>query len=199
MCASAREGNFSPFFMDTFSSRSGNCRATATTTLPRAIRYVFRFWLCETENLIAESGIRRPKVICSISAVLCLLWQSPVWAIDIGPLLSTCPQHDPVYSRIRSDFEIRRNGVLVQDIPCSEPISQLPISQYTDELIVVQGLRAVFYMDLGSTSLPWAPGMTLYDWMKSKMAGSRQNVWRDKRRPPTVASVIINAEDSFVV
>ena len=24
---------------------------------------------------------------------------------------------------------------------------------------------------LGSTRLPWAPGMTLYDWMKSKMAG----------------------------
>jgi hypothetical protein len=110
-------------------------------------------------------------VICIISAVLFLLWLSPVWALDIGTLLSTCPQHDPVYSQIRSDFEIRRNGVLVQDIPCSEPISQLPISQYTDELIVVQGLRAVFYMDLGSTPLPWAPGMTLYDWMKSKMAG----------------------------
>jgi hypothetical protein len=50
------------------------------------------------------------------------------------------------------------------------PVSQLPISQYTDELIVLQGLRAVVYMDLGSNQLPWAPG-TLYDWMKSKMTG----------------------------
>jgi hypothetical protein len=109
--------------------------------------------------------------IMLVTVVLLLLWQPLVWALDIGPLLDTCPQHDPVYSQIRSDVEIRRNGVLVQDIPCSEPISQLPISQYTDELIVVQGLRAVFYMDLGSTPLPWAPGMSLYDWIKSKMAG----------------------------
>src|SRR5438067_8727214 len=99
-------------------------------------------------DLVAQSGIRRPKVICIISAVLFLLGQSPVWSIDIGPFLSTCPQHDPVYSHIRSDFEIRRNGVLVRDIPCSEPISQLPRSEYTDELIVVQALRAVYHMEL---------------------------------------------------
>src|SRR5262249_39299624 len=88
-----------------------------------------------------SSKILPLKVSGIISAVLFLflIGQSPVWAIDIGPLLSTCPQHDPVYSQIRSDFQIRRNGVLVQEIPCSEPISQLPTSQYTDELIVVQG------------------------------------------------------------
>jgi hypothetical protein len=109
--------------------------------------------------------------IILVPGILLLLWQPSAWALDIGPLLDTCPQRDPAYFQIRSDFEIRRNGVPVQEILCSEPISQLPISQYTDELIVVQGLRAVFYMDLGSTPLPWAPGMTLYDWMKSKSAG----------------------------
>lgn len=111
-----------------------------------------------------------PIQIRLVPAVLLLLWQSAAWALDIVPLLDTCPQRDPVYSQIRTDFEIRRNGVPVQDIPCSEPISQLPISQYTDELIVVQGLRAAFYM-LGSTLIPWAPGLRLYDWMKSKMVG----------------------------
>jgi hypothetical protein len=109
--------------------------------------------------------------IILVPGILLLLWQPSAWALDIGPLLDTCPQRDPAYFQIRSDFEIRRNGVPVQEILCSEPISQLPISQYTDELIVVQGLRAVFYTDLGSTPLPWAPGMTLYDWMKSKSAG----------------------------
>jgi hypothetical protein len=105
-----------------------------------------------------------------LPAVLLIAWHAPAYALNIGPLLDTCPQFDPSYSQIRNDFEIRRNGVVVQEVPCSEPVSQLPISQYTDELIVLQGLRAVFYMDLGSHHLPWAPG-TLYDWMKSKMAG----------------------------
>ena len=108
--------------------------------------------------------------ILFVPAVLLWLWHPQAWALDIGPLLATCPQHDPVYSQLRSDFELRRNGVSVRDIPCSEPISQLPVSQYTDEIIVVQGLRAVFYM-LGSSPLRWAPGMRLYDWMQSKMAG----------------------------
>jgi len=105
-----------------------------------------------------------------VPAVLLIAWHGLASAVNIGPLLDTCPQFDPAYSQIRSDFEIRRNGVVVQDVPCSEPVSQLPISQYTDELIVLQGLRAVFYMNLGSNHLPWAPG-TLYEWMKSKMAG----------------------------
>lgn len=93
-------------------------------------------------------------------------------AFDIGPILDTCPTHDPAYQQIRADFEIRHNSVLVGDIPCTEPISAMPIAQYTDELIVVQGLRAVLYMDLVlPTTLPWAPTMRLYDWLKSKNAG----------------------------
>lgn len=123
--------------------------------------------LVTKKGYIPQTG----TAILQFAIVLLVLWQSPARALDIGPLLNTCPQRDPVYSQIRSDFEIRRNGVPVGDIPCSEPISQLPIDQYTDEIIVEQGLRAVFYTELDSTSLPWAPGMTLYKWMKSKMAG----------------------------
>ena len=105
-----------------------------------------------------------------IPAITAMFWQCPAWAFDIGPLLESCPQHDPAYTQIRNDFEIRRNGVPVLDIPCTEPVSAIPVSQYTDELIAVQALRAVLYMDLG-TPLPWAPDMRLYDWMKSKQAG----------------------------
>ena len=90
---------------------------------------------------------------------------------DLQEFLDTCPTLDPVYEQIRGDFDIRRNGVLVGDIPCSEPISGLRVSQYTDELIVLQGLRAIYYMDLGrSGHLPWTSS-TLYEWMKSKIGG----------------------------
>ena len=106
-----------------------------------------------------------------VPAITAMLWQCPAWAFDIGPLLETCPQHDPAYAQIRSDFEIRHNNVPVLDIPCTEPISAMPVAEYTDELIAVQALRAVLYMDLGTTPLPWAPDMRLYDWMKSKKAG----------------------------
>src|SRR5262245_44833520 len=77
-------------------------------------------------------------------AVLLWFWYAPAWPLDISPLLDICPQHDPIYSQTRSDVELRRNGVPIQDTPCWEPISQRPISLYTNEIIGVQGLRAVF-------------------------------------------------------
>jgi hypothetical protein len=90
---------------------------------------------------------------------------------DLEEFLDTCPTLDPVYEQIRSDFDIRRNGVLAEDIPCSEPISGLPVSEYSDELITLQGLRAIYYMDFGrSGHLPWTSG-TLYEWMQSKIGG----------------------------
>jgi hypothetical protein len=60
----------------------------------------------------------------------------------IEDVLNTCPQNDPYYGTIRSQFVIRRNGIWVGDIPCTEPVSEIPISQYSDELITLQALRA---------------------------------------------------------
>ena len=120
-------------------------------------------------------GLRRSfgRVIFTKVAVLTAMLiagQGKAIALNIGPLLDSCPQSDPAYEQIRRDFEIRRNGVPVGDVFCAEPASQLPLSQYTDELIVLQSLRSVYSMDLGANHLPWAPG-TLYEWMKSKMTG----------------------------
>jgi hypothetical protein len=90
---------------------------------------------------------------------------------NIQLFLDTCPVSDPALTTIRNDFLIRRNGVLVGDIPCSEPVSQLSLSQYTDELILLQTLRTIYYMDQGKSGhLPWTQG-TLYNWMKSKIQG----------------------------
>jgi hypothetical protein len=78
---------------------------------------------------------------------------------------------DPAFAQITSDLQIRRNGNVVSNFPCSEPVSQMPIAQYTDELIVLQGLRVISYMDQGrSGHLPWTSG-SLYDRMKSKLGG----------------------------
>ena len=91
---------------------------------------------------------------------------------NIKEFLDECPTLDPVSSQIRNDFVIRREGVVVADIPCpSVSISHVPIAQYTDELIVLQALRTIYDLDKGrSGHLPWTPG-TLYDWLKLGIQG----------------------------
>ena len=90
---------------------------------------------------------------------------------NIKEFLEQCPTDDSVYVQIRKDFIIRKNGVLVGEISCSEPISEIPVEEYTDELILVQALRTIYYMDMGRTGhLSWTKG-TLYDWMKSRIGG----------------------------
>ena len=90
---------------------------------------------------------------------------------NIKDFLEECPTSDPAYSQIQSDFVIRRDGVVVTGTQCQAPISQIPIAQYTDELIVLQALRTIYYMDKGRHGhLPWTPG-TLYDWLKAGIGG----------------------------
>ncbi len=100
---------------------------------------------------------------------LSLNYTAPITNID--EFLKTCPTADPAFSQIHSDFKIRRNGVLVTTFPCSGSPATMPIAAYTDELIVLQGLRVLYYMDRGqSNHLPWT-SLTLYNWMKSKIKG----------------------------
>lgn len=90
---------------------------------------------------------------------------------NIGIFLQQCPDRDPAYLLVKQDFEIRRDGNLALEPVCTEPISAIPTAQYTDELIVSQGLRVMYYMDRGQSGhLPWTGG-TLYDWMRSKVGG----------------------------
>src|SRR5574341_718917 len=90
---------------------------------------------------------------------------------NIADFLHQCPTKDPRYAQFRADFEIRKEGAVVGAIPCTEPISAMPISQYTDELVAVQTVRTIYYMEGGrSVPYPWTAG-SLYDWMKSKIGG----------------------------
>ena len=84
-----------------------------------------------------------------------------------------CPTADPIFETIVNDFKIRRDSVLINaaSLTCTPPISTMPISVYSDELVLLQALRAIFYMDLGrSNYLPWTP-KTLYGWLKENVGG----------------------------
>jgi hypothetical protein len=90
---------------------------------------------------------------------------------NIKIFLDQCPTKDPAFGEIMLDFEIRRDGRPTTVPFCSEPVSAMGVREYTDELIVLQALRVMYYMDRGmSGHLPWT-SMTLYDWMKTKIRG----------------------------
>jgi hypothetical protein len=90
---------------------------------------------------------------------------------NISEFLEQCPNDDPIYSMLRSDFVIRLDGVIIGSIPCSEPISAMPIAEYTNALISLQVFRTAYYMDPGvSNFLPWT-SMNLYDWMANNVGG----------------------------
>jgi len=90
---------------------------------------------------------------------------------NITTFLDQCPTRDPALARIRADFEIRRDGLPTSLPACTEPVSLMPSTQLTDELMLLQALRVMYYMDQGMHGhLPWTSG-TLYDWVKSKVGG----------------------------
>lgn len=90
---------------------------------------------------------------------------------DLQSFADTCPQNDPYTPIIRRDFVITKNEVPVGDIACTEPYTQMPPTEVTDELLILQSLRAMYYMDMGRSGyLPWTP-LRLYDWVKSRIGG----------------------------
>lgn len=90
---------------------------------------------------------------------------------EIKTFLEFCPTKDPAYNKIRQDFEILVDGAAVGPIACTGPVSAMPISQYTDELIALQTFRTAYYMDRGTEGrLPWTD-KGLYEWMSSHIAG----------------------------
>jgi len=90
---------------------------------------------------------------------------------DIQSFLERCPTNDPVYNLLKQDFEILIDGQPITPIICNEPISAMPIDQYTDELITLQTLRTAYYMSIGTEGkLPWTQ-KDLYSWMASNISG----------------------------
>ena len=91
--------------------------------------------------------------------------------VDITTFLEQCPNNDPLYSKLRSDFIIRIDGVVIGDIPCTEPVSSLTNDEYSSALEYLQAIRTTYYMDTGIPNLyPWT-SMNLYNWMISNVAG----------------------------
>ena len=54
--------------------------------------------------------------------------------------MQSCPKGDPGYTKIKNDFKIRRNDVLVDldSAKCTEPTSLMADSDYSDELLHLQ-------------------------------------------------------------
>lgn len=100
--------------------------------------------------------------------------QNPQYATgipDIDAFLETCPQNDPIYAQLTADFQVRVDGVLVTDIPCSEPVSTMPEEQKTYELRTLQAFRVAYYLDPKVPGyLPWT-SKNLYDWFKGNVSG----------------------------
>jgi hypothetical protein len=119
-----------------------------------------------------------PLIVVLVAGVLALAGIAASRASSNAPgidnivtFLEQCPTTDPAYAQIRADFEIRREGIVVGEISCTEPVSAMPVAQYTDELIAVQTLRTIYYMEGGrNVEYPWTSG-SLYDWMKAKTGG----------------------------
>jgi len=91
----------------------------------------------------------------------------------VDPFLDKCPTNDPAIAQILNDFTITVDGAPVTFPPssCTEPVSAMPVAQYTNQLSLLQALRAVYYMNGRSCGyLPWT-SLSLYDWLRSKVGG----------------------------
>jgi len=84
---------------------------------------------------------------------------------NIERFLSRCPQSDPDYTQIRATFDLRRDGVPVGEVPCTEPTSAMTQDAYTGELALLQVMRLLYHIDLGQSGhLPWTSG-SLWPWL----------------------------------
>ncbi len=112
------------------------------------------------------------RLVTSLLFLLAVAAPAAAEITDIRRFLDQCPQNDPAIAIIRADFQLRRYGVVIADLPpCTEPVSAMATAAYSDELIILQGLRAIYHMDRGMGGhLPWTD-MSLYDWMKSRIGG----------------------------
>lgn len=127
-------------------------RSTASRRLHRFHHSVFAllvFWVVSATN----AGAVEPAIT------------------NIDEFLNQCPGSDPIYAQLIADFQIRYNGTVVPPPSCTEPVSAMPISDYTDALVALQGLRVAYYLDQQQPGqLPWTP-LTFYGWMKSRVRG----------------------------
>jgi hypothetical protein len=85
----------------------------------------------------------------------------------LDAFLDTCPTDDPAWTTISQDFSIWRDKVRVESLPCSGPVSSIPIEKWTRELTLAQTLRAIYYVQ---GSLPWTE-LSLYEWMRESVSG----------------------------
>jgi len=129
----------------------------------------FRYISSHLMNTKIDS-VKRVLLISVFGTVQSIIASSQI--SDIKVFLDRCPVSDPATSTVLSDFEIRLNGLKVDNFPCTEPVSSMSVSDYSNPLIYLQTLRVIYHMDRGMTGkhLPWTDKY-LYDWMKDDVDG----------------------------
>lgn len=121
----------------------------------------------------ASAAITRVVTLSLAVALLVQGGPARAYICDNAAFFEECPTADPIFAQIVSDFKIRKDGVLINAsaLSCTPPVSAMPIAAYSDELVLMQALRSIYYMDLGrSNYLPWTP-KPLYGWLKEKVGG----------------------------
>jgi hypothetical protein len=97
---------------------------------------------------IAMTRFNRPflKAACLLCfAPLCVPAQRMASAYpNLQAFLDTCPQNDPYIPIIRRDFKILRDQAAIGTVACTEPYTQMPAAQVTDELSILQTLRFMY-------------------------------------------------------
>ncbi len=89
---------------------------------------------------------------------------------DAASSVNLCPTSDTaVYATLVHDFQLLSEGQPDPvSVACTDPY---PTTKLTDEVLNYQTLRMVYYMSQGTAGkLPWT-SLSLYDWMKSQIAG----------------------------
>src|SRR5262245_51600077 len=104
-------------------------------------------------------------VVVVVAVVSCSV--ASAWICDIYRMADQCPSKDPAYATIRKDFAIRADGVLVTEVECEDPVSEMSLDRYSDALSVLQDLRMIYHI---SEKVPWTNG-SLYAWLKEKIQG----------------------------
>jgi trimeric autotransporter adhesin len=144
---------------------SSSISANATVSLTGLVTAVAAGPVTITATSEGKSGSTGLTVVAASNTII-------TGVHDANTFLNSCPTNDPAYNTIRQDFVFYSDGVLDNvAVTCTEPYSTLPIAQLTDELVVIQTLRLIYYMSQGTAGrLPWT-NQSLYDWMKSSVAG----------------------------
>jgi hypothetical protein len=124
-------------------------------------------------NYLYLLGRSSHLIICSLALGMLVSTHSLGGIKDWDAFFETCPTDDPIFEKLASDFALMINEEWIDpfSLTCTSPVSEIPIDDWNDALIIYQTFRFIYHMDFGKTDyLPWT-SLSLYDWMRQGVDG----------------------------